>query len=76
MGAVEMSQFTCAAEGVEPTTATIEAAANPFAMPKLAKILDMLTSAFTPDEKLASALDGAVRVIGGRVAAQTASSFE
>jgi hypothetical protein len=39
MGAVDISQFTCAAEGDEPTTVSIEAAANPVAMPKLANTL-------------------------------------
>jgi hypothetical protein len=39
MGAVDWSQPSCAAAGAEPTAASIEAAANPVAMPKLANTL-------------------------------------
>jgi len=39
MGAVDWSQPSCAVAGEEPTTASIEAAANPVAMPRLVNIL-------------------------------------
>jgi hypothetical protein len=35
MGAVDRSQLSCAVAGPEPPAASIEAAANPFAMPRV-----------------------------------------
>jgi hypothetical protein len=44
MGAVERSHLSCADAGADATTVSIDAAANPFAMSKLAKILDTVAS--------------------------------